>query len=772
MTVADKIQGITVEIGGDTSGLSAALKDINKESASVSKELKEVEKLLKMDPGNTELLAQKQELLAKQADIAAKRVEAVNQAQGEVNKLVASGEIDKGSEEYRKFERQVASAEISLNKAEQAQEEFSDEKHAKALEKLKSGFEAFGNVVKATVEAVAAVGAAVVAGVAAGANAVAEATTAAAGYADDIMALSSQTGIATDTLQAYQYTAELVDVSVDTLTGSMTKNLATMKKAAAGDEKAAAAYDKLGVAVTDADGKLRNQEEVYWELIDALGEVEDETERDALAMDIFGKSAKELNPLIETGSDALGKMMDKAYEAGAVLSEDTLSSLLGVSDAMEIMKSNADAVRNNFGALGATLMTEVYQGAANVEQAFGAMIATVANGGEITEEMKQQLTDAMVSMVENIAAAIPSLLEALGSIFEAVLAAVAEALPEISAALTEYLPQLTGTILDMLPAIVEVGMQLFVALIDALPEIINQICAALPQIIDAIVAALIQAVPAIVQAGVTLLTALIDNLPEIIMAIVKALPDLIVAIIDALLDAIPQIVDAGVTLLVALIEDLPEIINTIVDALPEIIDAVISGLLDALPQLIEAGVTLFVALVQNLPAIIKGVVAAIPKIIKALVDAFTGKDNLKKLADAGSALIKGLWNGISDMAGWIKDKMKGFSDSVLSSIKEFFGIHSPSSVFRDEVGRMLALGVGEGFAEGMKDVRKDMQDEIPTDFNTAVNAAWNSMGAGPSDTFDLTIPFMIGADEITTQVSRIQYNRQTGRARVLGVATV
>ena len=769
--MADKIQGITVEIGGDTTGLSAALKDINKESAAISKELKEVDKLLKLDPGNTELLAQKQELLAKQADNAAKRVEAVGQAQKQVNDMVASGEIDKGSEEYRKFERQVASAEISLKQAEDAQEEFTDQKNAEKLDKLKAGFAAFGDVVKATVEAVAAVGAAVVAGVTAGAKAIADATTDAALYADDIATLSAKTGIATDTLQAYQYTAELVDVSLDTLTGSMSKNFSAMQKAANGNEAAAAAYDRLGVAVTDSEGKLRDQEDVYWELIDALGQVEDETERDALAMQIFGKSAKELNPLIETGSEALGQMMDKAYEAGAVLSEDTLNSLLGVSDAMEIMKSNADAVKNNFGALGATLMTEVYQGAANVEQAFGSMIAAVANGGEVTEEMKQQLTDAMVEMVENIAAAIPSLLEAIGSIFEAVLEAVAEALPGISAALTEYLPQLTGTILDMMPAIVEVGMQLFVALIDALPEIIDQIVGALPQIIDAIVNALIIAIPALIEAGVTLFTALIEDLPDIIVTIVDALPEIIVAIVDALLDAIPQLIQAGVTLLIALVEDLPHIIQVIVDALPQIIDAVVSGLLDALPQLVDAGVQLFVAIVQNLPEIIKGVVAAIPKIIKAMVDTFTNKDNLKKLADTGLSLVKGLWNGISDATSWIKEKIGGFASGIVDSIKDFFGIHSPSTVFRDEVGRMLALGVGEGFADEMKDVRRDMEDEIPTNFDMAVDAAWGAMAAGPTDILDLTIPFMVGAEKITTQVSRIQYNRQTGQARVLGVTT-
>ncbi|MBQ2278143.1 MAG: tape measure protein, partial [Clostridia bacterium] len=116
----DKVKGITVEIGGDTTGLDAALKEINKESAGLARELKAVENALKLDPSNVEMLAQKQELLAKQAETAAKRVDTVRSAQEQFNKMVASGEIEKGSEEYRLFQREVANAEGKLKTAEDA----------------------------------------------------------------------------------------------------------------------------------------------------------------------------------------------------------------------------------------------------------------------------------------------------------------------------------------------------------------------------------------------------------------------------------------------------------------------------------------------------------------------------------------------------------------------------------------------------------------------------------------------------------------------------
>lgn len=165
----------------------------------------------------------------------------------------------------------------------------------------------------------------------------------AASYADNILTASQVTGMSTDELQEYQYASELIDTSLDTVTGSMKKNLKSMMQAQKGSEDYTAAYEKLGVSVTDANGNLRNSEDVFWDCIDALGGVSDETERDAIAMQIFGKSANELNPLIIKGSDGFKQLAQQAQDAGAVLSGDTLDSLGGVDDSIQYLKQNSEA---------------------------------------------------------------------------------------------------------------------------------------------------------------------------------------------------------------------------------------------------------------------------------------------------------------------------------------------------------------------------------------------------------------------------------------------
>ncbi|MDY4231808.1 MAG: hypothetical protein SOX74_06985 [Candidatus Faecousia sp.] len=122
------------------------------------------------------------------------------------------------------------------------------------------------------------------------------------------------------------YAAELVDVPTETLTKSMAKQIKSMKAVQDGTKLSVEAYDKLGVSVMNAGGSLRDSDTVYWEVIDALGKIENETERDALAMQILGKSAQELNPLIEQGAERIQELGDQAREAGYVLSDEMLNA--------------------------------------------------------------------------------------------------------------------------------------------------------------------------------------------------------------------------------------------------------------------------------------------------------------------------------------------------------------------------------------------------------------------------------------------------------------
>ncbi len=180
----------------------------------------------------------------------------------------------------------------------------------------------------------------------------------AASAADEVLTLSLQTGMTTRQIQEFQYASELIDVSLDTLTGSLTKLTNNMESARDGSESTQAVFDKLGVSVTNADGSLRDANTVFYEAIDALGEIENSTERDALAMDIFGKSAQDLNPLIIAGSDALEEFAQEAQDVGAVLTDDQLEALGGVDDAYQRFGNTLDATKKQLSAEFAPYLSE------------------------------------------------------------------------------------------------------------------------------------------------------------------------------------------------------------------------------------------------------------------------------------------------------------------------------------------------------------------------------------------------------------------------------
>lgn len=231
---------------------------------------------------------------------------------------------------------------------------------AKNLEKAGDSALSFGDIVKGNVVADIIVGGikALANGIKDMASSFKDATLEAAAYADTMLTLSTQTGLSTEQLQEYQYMSELIDVSLDTITGSMSKLIKNMTTAKKGTGDAADAFAALGVKITNTDGTLRNNQEVFNETIDALSKIENETQRDAYAMSIFGKSAQELNPLIAQGSEALAAFAKEAHDTGYVLEEDALGALGGVDDATQRLTRQFEAMKNNLVAKYAPQISE------------------------------------------------------------------------------------------------------------------------------------------------------------------------------------------------------------------------------------------------------------------------------------------------------------------------------------------------------------------------------------------------------------------------------
>lgn len=241
-----------------------------------------------------------------------------------------------------------------------------------------------------------------------------------AAYADNILTLSLTTGQTTDQLQEFSYASELIDVSLDTLQGSLTKLTNNMQDTANGTGNAQAAFQQLGVSVTDADGHLRSANDVFYDAIDALGDVTNATERDALAMDIFGRSAQDLNPLIVKGADTLREYAQEAHDMGYVLDNDALAALGAVDDAYQRLQKTQEGVKNQLAEQFSPYLTEFYEkitrlikdgGQAlkdsGLVDAFGMILESVgdliAPTNELAEDSVPKLTQALRPLAEVMA---------------------------------------------------------------------------------------------------------------------------------------------------------------------------------------------------------------------------------------------------------------------------------------------------------------------------------------------------------------------------------
>lgn len=370
------IKGITIEIDGNVSPLSKALHGVNADLKSVQGTLRAVDKALKLDPTNTELLEKKQKALQDAVSDTRSKLDLEKEALAQLKAQ------DDGSEEMaqkqKELEREITQTEASLvgyesqldetenalngvtdvsGETENAQKELGDAAK-EAGEEAKNSGEGWSISKQAILDFAESAAKAAVQAVKDLAGALKDAAVDSAAYADEIITLSAQTHLSTDTLQEFQYMSELVDVDLNTVTGSLTKLTKNMSAAAGGSKSTTEAFNSIGVSVSDSNGNLRSAEDVFYDVIDALGKMDNETERDAAAMAIFGKSAKELNPLIDAGTGAIAAFAEEAHATGYVLDGETLDSLGAVDDSFQRMKTTMTATRNQIIAQFAPALAE------------------------------------------------------------------------------------------------------------------------------------------------------------------------------------------------------------------------------------------------------------------------------------------------------------------------------------------------------------------------------------------------------------------------------
>lgn len=324
MAGGGRIKGITIEIDGDSLPLQKALKKVDSSLKDTQTQLKDVNKLLKLDPSNIDLLKQRHEYLGKAVDDTKTKLETQKKA---MEQLKSAGDTEENQEQQRRLAREIMTTENSLKDLE------------KQYRSSIPALEAFGAKSAEIAEKTKAISA--TAGALAGgllANAYNSAK-----KADDLATLSAQTGIAVEELQKMQYASNLVDVSVSDMTGSVKKLTMQMGKGAD-------VFDKLGVSIYDSNGELRSANDVWYESLEALSKITNETERDALSMELFGKSASSLTGIIDDGGKAMQEYGQQAEDLGLVLSGDAVNSAVEFNNQMDLMKERVSMAFMEMGA--------------------------------------------------------------------------------------------------------------------------------------------------------------------------------------------------------------------------------------------------------------------------------------------------------------------------------------------------------------------------------------------------------------------------------------
>ena len=721
--MAGTIKGITIEIEGKTSPLVKSLQTVEQQIKKDDAALKNLDKALQLDPTNVDLLAAKEAVLADKTQATADKMEILQQVQADALSdlpddagLTAAqmaeleAEIANTGNQLAELSGEAEGASGDLDEAGDSAEEAGEQSEdaGEGFEALGEAAEAAGEVAIAAMEAVVTATAAVATAAAAAATAIGtafiDATMQTSQLADELLTTSSVTGLTTDTLQELNYASELLDVNTETVTGSMTKLLKTMSSAADGSDSAMEKFSDLGLAIYDTEGNLRSSEDVFWDAIDVLGQIENESERDAAAMDLFGRSARELNPLIEAGSDAFSQLAQEAHDVGYVLDGDTLESFGALDDNMQRLTNTTQAVQQSFGQVLLPLLTDMSGDAVSLMGDFSAALSGAGGDidqiGSIIEEFAPravELVEAYIpqilTIVEDVANALlpavvsvaPQLIGLVSTLLLSVADSIAQNSDSFVSAFNDLFESVAQTALTLLPVLVPVAIGLITTLAETLldPGNLELLLNAAMEIIMNLVTILTDEgnLMMVISAATQIILAVVSGLTEALPVLIPAALNAILTVVDTLLSSgsLGQILQAGLTLIVTLAQSLIQYLPQLILRLPEIILGIVEFLTgDALPDIIEAGFTLITSLLGALPDILAAILVGLGELIVGMFNYITtdGADDLLEafqsafdgiIAGAstwGSDIIQNLIDGISSMISSLTSCVSGVAETI------------------------------------------------------------------------------------------------------------
>lgn len=578
--------------------------------------------------------------------------------------------------------------------------------------------------------------------------------TAAAG--DAIDKNSQKLGLSRKAYQEWDYVLSQSGVDISSMTAGLKTMTNQVSKANKGSKDATANFKKLGISTKELETLSR--EELFEKSIKGLQNMKEGTERAALANTLFGRSGAQLQPLLNSSAKSVDELKKKANELGFVMSDKAVNAARDYTDSMDTLKRTFTGVKNR-------IMSELLPSFKSIMDGFSGLLAG-QKGAEKTFEK------GATNLVSSFSKALPK----FGNIIMSLIKSVSKVAPDIISTLVKGIS-------ENLPLLLSSAARVVSALISALmtsgPEIANGI---LNLFVNGLREAsnntkdILKTLGTFVQSIFNIFTKEDGNGDTLISKVGRYILRIIKNAIEFLADeknvksmASDFLTIAGEVVNVILTE-LPDLINTVIKAIPGIIKGLVNSFLD--PKNFKKLETLVDSFSNAILKLSEALIDNLPDLISTLIDyIFTKKPQLdlallklvgrlimglvnnriqlvtkygSKIAEIGKDLVSGIWTGIRDSGTWLWKKISGFFGGIVDNVKKFFGIHSPSTLMRDKIGKMLARGVGIGFVDEMKNVSKQMQSVIPTDFDLyepdyAMFSTGDNKNALANQNFNLTI---------------------------------
>ncbi|OKZ85822.1 MAG: hypothetical protein BHW09_07965 [Clostridium sp. CAG:245_30_32] len=370
-------------------------------------------------------------------------------------------------------------------------------------------------------------------------------------------------------------------------------------------------------------------------------------------------------------------------------------------------------------------LNDVYQAIHVVQGELGITGTTAKEASTTIQGSVSAMKSAWQNMLTGIADDNADFDGLINNLVDSIVTAGKNILPRVETIIDgviELVMSTTEIIIDDLPQIIETGRGMISGLLQGIQEMLPELASSAFLIIQELVTSLLESLPQLLQMGIDLLTELINGISQTLPQLIPVMVEAVAGIAETLIDNIDTIVDAGINLIIGLADGLIAALPKLIERAPVIIDKLVTKLTDPdmIGRIIQAAGRLISELAIGLIQAIPKLLANIPQIINSIAKGLL--NGIADLRDVGKNLLKGLWEGMSGIKDWLWDKVKGMLNGLTDKIKGFFGIHSPSTLFKNEIGENLALGLGEGFTDTMKNVSNDMQNSIPTEFdmNTTV----------------------------------------------------